>query len=134
MCECQEDAQPRHDGSLSTGHANSCADILSRLETMVLLSSEIPIPAVRKQIASAIDIIIQLGRLRDKSRKVLEISEVRGYFDQEIQICPLYRFVETGEDENGKVLGALQSTNETLEYTQKLKHAGLQVKGMRVEN
>ena len=122
-----------HDGSLSTGHANSCADMMSRLETMVLLSSEIPILAVRKQIASAIDIVIQLGRLRDKSRKVLEISEVRGCVRQEIQLCPLYRFVETGEDENGTVIGSLERTGESLKNTQKLKHAGLSLERFDVE-
>lgn len=123
-----------HDGSLSTGHANSCADIISRLETMVLLSAEIPLLAVRKQIASAIDIVIQLGRLRDKSRKVLEISEVRGCVRQEIQLCPLYRFVETGEDENGRVLGSLERTGEKLKNTQKLRHAGLCLEGLGIEN
>lgn len=123
-----------HDGSLSTGHANSCADIISRLETMVLLSSEIPILAVRKQIASAIDIIVQLGRLRDKSRKVLEISEVRGCVRQEIQLCPLYHFVESGEDETGRVIGSLERTGEKLRNTRKLKYAGLSVEGLSVGN
>lgn len=122
-----------HDGSLSTGHANSCEDILSRLETMVLLASEIPILAVRKQIASAVDIIIQLGRLRDRSRKVLEISEVLGCEGQEICIRPLYRFVETGEDENGKVLGTLESTGACLKHTQKLQRAGIGLEGIGVE-
>ena len=123
-----------HDGSLSTGHANSCADMISRLETMVLLSAEIPILAVRKQIASAVDIVIQLGRLRDKSRKVLEISEVRGCVRQEIQLCPLYRFAETGEDENGRVLGRLERTGEKLKNTQKLRNAGLCMEGLDIEN
>lgn len=119
-----------HDGSLSTGHANSCADALSRLETMVLLASEIPLPAVRKQIASAIDIVIQLGRLRDKSRKVLEICEIRGCEGQEIRLCPLYRFTETGEDSGGKVLGTLTQTAERLQNTHKLKQAGLWIEGL----
>ena len=114
-----------HDGSLSTGHANSCVDILSRLETMVLLGAEIPLTAIRKQIASAIDIIVHLGRLRDRSRKVLEISEVRGMEQGEIILCPLYRFYETGEDENGHVLGSLCRTEETLMNTGKLSYAGL---------
>ena len=121
-----------HDGSLSTGHANSCEDILSRLETMVLLASSIPVLAVRKQIASAIDIVIQLGRLRDKSRKVLEISEICGCEAQEIQVCPLYRFVETGEDENGTVLGRLEPTGEQLKNTRKLRRAGLRLEGLNV--
>ena len=78
----------------SSGHANSPADMLSRLETMVLMGMEIPLPAVRRQIASAIDIIIHLGRLRDKSRKVLQIVEVVGYENEEIQLQTLYEFVE----------------------------------------
>ena len=123
-----------HDGSLSTGHANSCADMMSRLETMVLLTSEIPILAVRKQIASAVDIVIQLGRLRDKSRKVLEISEVRGCVRQEIQLCPLYRFAETGEDENGRVLGTLERTGEKLKNVQKLRYAGMCPEELGVEH
>lgn len=121
-----------HDGSLSTGHANSCEDILSRLETMVLLASPIPVLAVRKQIASAIDIVIQLGRLRDKSRKVLEISEICGCEAQEIQVCPLYQFVEAGEDENGNVLGRLEPTGERLKNTRKLRRAGLRLEGLNV--
>mgnify|MGYP003308841303 CR=1 FL=1 len=121
-----------HDGSLSTGHANSWEDILSRLETMVLLASPIPVLAVRKQIASAIDIVIQLGRLRDKSRKVLEISEICGCEAQEIQVCPLYRFVETGEDETGTVLGRLEPTGEQLKNTRKLRRAGLRLEGLNV--
>ena len=114
-----------HDGSLSTGHANSCEDLLSRLETMVLLASEIPLLAARKQIASAIDIIVHLGRLRDKSRRVLEISEVLGCEGSEIKLCPLYCFAEHGEDENGRVLGALERTEARMENTRKLRQAGL---------
>lgn len=83
-----------HDGSLSTGHANSTKDMLSRLETLVLMGMDIPLMAVRKQIASAIDIVVHLGRLRDKSRKVLEISEVLECVDGEIEINPLYLFKE----------------------------------------
>ena len=81
-----------HDGSLSTGHANSAADLLSRLETMTLMGMDLPIAAVRKQIASAVDIIIHLGRLRDKSRKVLEITEVCGYREPDVELHPLYRY------------------------------------------
>ena len=86
-----------HDGSLSTGHANSSKDMLSRLETMVLMGMDIPLGAVRMQIASALDIIIHLGRLRDKSRKVLEISEVKRVNMGEIELSKLYEFVEVGE-------------------------------------
>ena len=80
-----------HNG-MSTGHANSPADMLSRLETMVLLGTDIPLLAVRKQIASAIDVVIQLGRLRDKSRRVLEIAEVLDCVDGEIEMNTLFWF------------------------------------------
>ncbi len=114
-----------HDGSLSTGHANSPVDMLSRLETMVLLGTEIPLLAVRKQIASALDIIIHLGRLRDRSRRVLEIVEVLHVEDQEIQIQPLYQFQEEGVDGEGRIIGSLQPTGMTLSNTTKLERAGL---------
>lgn len=83
-----------HSGSLSTGHANSCKDILSRLETMILMAQDLPLPAVRTQIASGIDIIIQLGRLKDKSRRVLEITEITGIVNGEIKLNTLYKFTE----------------------------------------
>ena len=79
-----------HDGSLSTGHANSPKDMLSRLESMVLMGMDLPLGAVQRQIASGIDIIVHLGRLRDKSRKVLEVSEILDYQDGEILVSPLY--------------------------------------------
>lgn len=114
-----------HDGSMSTGHANSSRDMLSRLENMILMGMEIPLTAIRQQIASGIDIIVHLGRLRDKSRKVLEITEVLGYEDDRISLKPLYQYVETGEDADGKVLGTLQKKGE-LYYVEKLQAAGLQ--------
>lgn len=114
-----------HDGSLSTGHSNSPADMLSRLETMVLLGTEIPLLAVRKQIASAIDIIIHLGRLRDRSRRVLEIVEVLEVVDQEIKLNSLYQFQQEGDDVEGKVLGELVATANTLKNINKLERAGL---------
>lgn len=113
-----------HDGSMSTGHANSSKDMLSRLENMILMGIEIPLTAIKQQIASGIDIIIHLGRLRDKSRKVLEIVEVIGYVEGEIGLKPLYRFEETGEDAEGRILGALQKKGE-LTYVEKLQSAGL---------
>ena len=93
-----------HDGSISTAHANSPQDMLSRLETMVLMGLEIPLAAVQRQIASGIDIMVHIGRLRDKSRKVLEIMEVLGYEEGEIKLQSLFSFRETGM-ENGKVKG-----------------------------
>ncbi len=112
-----------HDGSLSTGHGNSDADMLSRLETMVLTGMDIPILAVRKQIASALDIIIHLGRIRDKSRKVLKISEVTGMTGGEISLNTIFEFQETGEKE-GRVQGKLVKINELID-TGKLLRSGL---------
>ncbi|HOP99753.1 MAG TPA: CpaF family protein [Acetivibrio clariflavus] len=117
-----------HDGSLSTGHANSSRDMLSRLETMVLSGALMPIEAIRQQIASAIDILIHLGRIRDKSRKVLEISEVVGYKDGNIQLNPLYEFVEEGETKDGRVLGSLKRTGNEMVNTLKFKMAGISCK------
>lgn len=113
-----------HDGSMSTGHANSSRDMLSRLENMILMGIEIPLEAIRQQIASGIDIIVHLGRLRDKSRKVLEIVEVCGFEKGEIVLSPLYRFKEEGETGGGKILGTLRKEGE-LSYVEKLQTAGL---------
>lgn len=112
---------------MSTGHANSPTDMLSRLETMVLLGADIPLLAVRKQIASAIDIIIQLGRLRDKSRRVMEISEVLDCVNGEIRMNCLYKFEEEGETADGLVLGKLSKTENSLFHQHKLLKAGLSV-------
>lgn len=114
-----------HDGSLSTGHANSPVDMLNRLESLVLLGADIPLLAVRKQIASAIDIIVHLGRLRDRSRRVLEIVEVLECEGQEIKVNPLYVFLEEGE-EDGHIIGELKKTEHELFQVQKLKKAGLE--------
>ena len=96
-----------HDGSLSTGHANSAKDMLSRLETMVLRAAELPLAAVRSQIGSALDLMVHVGRMRDRSRKVLEITEVIGYENGEIRLSPIYQFQESGETASGQVEGAL---------------------------
>lgn len=111
-----------HDGSLSTGHANSPEDMLSRLETMVLMGMELPLTAIRRQIASGIDVIVHLGRLRDKSRKLLEVSEVMDYREGEIHLQTVYRYEETGE-ENGKIQGVWEKKGE-LRHTGKLLAAG----------
>ena len=100
-----------HDGSLSTGHANSPQDMLSRLETMVLMGMELPLPAIQRQIASGIDLIVHLGRLRDRSRKVLEVSEILGYEDGEIRLKTLYKFAKTG-DQDGKIQGEWRKYGE----------------------
>jgi len=115
------------DGSLSTIHSNSAKDSLKRLETLILMGKDMPLTAVRNNIASAIDITIQLGRLRDKSRKVLEISEILEVDNGEIKINPLYVFREEGESEAGKVLGKLVSTGNRLKNTRKLSFAGIEV-------
>ena len=115
-----------HDGSLSTGHGNSPKDMLSRLETMVLMGLELPLPAIRRQIASGIDIMVHLGRLRDKTRKVLEILEVTGYDvpSGEIETHTLYEFREKGVPGEDKVCGKLEKTGELLQM-QKIERAGL---------
>ena len=108
-------ANTGHDGSLSTGHANSARDMLSRLETMVLMAGmELPLAAIRRQIASAVDIIVHLGRLKDKSRKVLEITEITGYENGEITSSPLYSFD-----------GNLLKKTGSLKFTDKLERSGL---------
>ncbi len=114
-----------HDGSMSTGHANSAQDMLNRLETMVLMGMELPLAAIRKQIASGIDIIVQLGRLRDKTRKVLQIMEVTGVEQGEILLSPLYLFEERGE-EDGRIVGTLQKKGE-LFRREKMESAGIRM-------
>lgn len=117
-----------HDGSLSTGHANSTADMLSRLETMVLTGADgLPLEAVRQQIASAIDIIIHLSRLRDHSRKTMEITEVLGYKDGKIILNPIYKFEEDENSTLEKVSGGLRRTENKFQNDFKLKLSGIKV-------
>ncbi len=113
-----------HDGSLSTGHANSCRDMLKRIETMVLMGMELPLEAVQAQIAAGIDILVHLGRLRDKSRRMLDIMEVTGYEDHQICLNPLYRFRETAGD-GGEVTGCWVKEGE-LRNREKLSAAGME--------
>ena len=125
-----------HDGSLSTGHANSCKDMLSRLETMVSMGMDLPLPAIRSQIASGVDLLVHLGRLRDHSRKVLMIAEIEGMKDGEVCIRPLYEFVETRQSflaERDKpqflqerVQGELKKVG-TLLHTEKCEMAGIRI-------
>ena len=98
-----------HDGGLSSGHGNSPKDMLARLETMVLMGADLPLAAIRSQIASALDIMIHLGRLRDKSRKVLWITEVGDYEEGEIRLNALYRFEDTKEKGTLKKVGELKA-------------------------
>lgn len=113
-----------HDGSLSTGHANSCQDMLRRLETMVLMGMELPVSAIRAQIASGIDVLVHLGRLRDRTRKVLDIMELDGMAQGEIRLNPLYHFEETGE-EDGRIVGRWRRQNALI-HREKLAAAGLE--------
>ncbi|AZN43008.1 CpaF family protein [Paenibacillus albus] len=115
-----------HDGSLSTGHSNSARDMVARLETMSLSGADLPIGVIRQQISSAIDIIVHLARLRDRSRRVTEISEVVGVSGGEVMIEPIYQFVETGERE-GRVIGELRRTTHRLQRSWKLRMAGMGV-------
>ncbi len=139
-----------HDGSISTGHANSTEDILKRLETMVLGAAAVPIDAIRQQIASAIDIVIHLSRIRDKSRRVVEITEVVGIVGSNIVLNPLYVFEEDmksnksetdkpepeseneGNENYFRVSGELKRTKNRILNTQKFKMAGLKFDLMEV--
>lgn len=115
-----------HDGSLSTGHANSTHDMLSRLETMVLQGAAgLPLEAIRQQIASAVDVIIHLSRLRDKSRKTMEITEVAGFENGQILLNPIYRFEEDEKSTLEKVSGSLRRTKNPMKNIFKLQLAGI---------
>lgn len=117
-----------HDGSLSTGHANSPGDMISRLETMVLMGMDLPLPAIQRQIASGLDILIHLGRLRDKSRKVLSVEEIVGYENGTVKRNVLYRFQETGT-KCGKIEGKWVKENE-MKNREKLLAAGYRQEGI----
>ena len=125
---CGQDANTRHDGSLSTGHGNSAKEMMLRLETMILMGYDMPVLAIRQQIAAAIDIVVHLGRLRDNSRRVLEISEVEGVKEGEICLNPLFRFKEKADlknmSESQKVYGSLIKTGE-IKNKQKLLQSGM---------
>ena len=115
-----------HDGSLSSGHANAAEDMLGRLETMVLMGMDLPLAAVKKQIASGIDILVHLGRLRDKTRKVLQIVEIAGFNNGDILTRMLYEFEEKGEDKEGKIRGKLVKRGEIM-HEEKLRAAGIRI-------
>lgn len=112
-----------HDGSISTGHGNSAEEMMLRLVTMILMGYDMPVLAIKQQLAAAIDIVVHLGRLRDNSRRVLEISEVAGVTDGEIVLRPIYRFHETSNGK-GKVVGSLQREQNLL-HTEKLLMSGI---------
>lgn len=112
-----------HDGSISTCHANSTRDTITRLETMVLMGMELPLQAIRRQIASGIDLIVYLGRLRDKSRRLLEITEVTGMEEEQVGLNPLFLFRETGEV-SGRICGIQEKTGE-MKKIEKFQRAGI---------
>ena len=116
-----------HDGSLSTGHGNSPEGMLSRLEAMFLQAADFPIDAIRSQIAEAIDIIVHLGRLSDKSRKVLEIAEIEGYQDGKIRVNPIFKYIinRSGALNGDTTEGSLESTGNQLKNTMKLEMNGV---------
>jgi pilus assembly protein CpaF len=114
-----------HDGSLSTGHGNSPEDMLKRLETMVLSTAPLPLQAIRQQIASAIEIIVHLSRMRDKSRRTIEITEVAGYKEGEIVLNPLFKFEDKGDTEDHIVKGLLKRTDSEMIRKAKFKQAGI---------
>lgn len=132
---CCQVGNTGHDGSISTGHANSVRDMLLRLESMVLMGAALPIRAIRQQISAAVDIVVHLGRLRDRSRRVLEISEVVGMEEDEIRLNTLYSFEEVlcedsetygknSRDERRKVRGKLRRINDLMNV-HKLEASGL---------
>ena len=112
-----------HDGSISTCHANSTRDTISRLETMSLMGMELPLQAIRRQIASGIDLIVYLGRLRDKTRRLLEITEVTGMEGDQVGLNPLFLFRETGEL-SGRICGIQERTGE-MKHIEKFQRAGM---------
>ena len=118
-----------HDGSLSTGHANSSRDMITRLESMVLMGMELPLEAVRRQIASAVDVIIHLGRLRDGSRKVLEIAEVTGMREGQVELHTIYEFEEMAAGEVQEVTGRFRARAELL-HQEKFLRAGIPYKSV----
>ena len=113
-----------HDGSMSSAHANSAKDMLLRLENMILMAVPLPVNAIRRQIASGVDVIVHLGRLRDKSRKVLEISEIFGIKKEEILLNTLFRFQEISEKKSEKVEGKLEKVGELI-HSYKMETAGI---------
>lgn len=113
-----------HDGSLSTGHANSCEDMLSRLEMMVLLGGvDLPIQAIRRQIVSGVDILVHLGRMRDRTRKVLHIAEIDGIRDGEIVLNTLFQFEE--EEGKGEKVHGIWRKKGSLHHRGKMEGEGL---------
>jgi pilus assembly protein CpaF len=118
-----------HDGSLTTAHANSPRDLMSRLETMVLMSGmELPIKAIREQVSSALDLVVQQARLRDGSRKIINISQVVGMEGDTITLQDLFVFKQKGLDSAGNIIGDFVSTGIRPTFLEKLSSNGVLVK------
>jgi pilus assembly protein CpaF len=114
-----------HDGSLSTLHANNARDALRRLETMVLMAGmELPLRAIREQVASALDCVVQLSRMRDGSRRVTQVAEVQGMEGEVIVMQDVFRFEQTGVKDN-KIVGKLQPTGIRPKFTEKIERANI---------
>src|SRR5690606_32357535 len=117
-----------HDGSLTTGHANSPREMLSRLETMVLMAGmDLPIRAIREQIASAVHLVVQQARLSDGSRRVTEVSEITGMEGDIITMQTIFKFEQSGFDEKGKIVGRMVPTGFIPGFVEKLRQKGVQV-------
>lgn len=117
-----------HDGSLTTGHANSPRDMLSRLETMVLMAGmELPVKAIREQIASAVDIIVQQSRLKDGSRRITHITEITGMEGDVITMQDIFVFKQQGKDEKGRIIGSLVPTGIKPKFAEKLGDSGITI-------
>jgi pilus assembly protein CpaF len=119
-----------HDGSLTTLHANSPRDAIARLETMAMMAGlDMPLIAIRKQIAAAIDLIVHLSRLQDGSRKTTQITEVAGMEGEVVTLTDIFRFDQSGVDENGMILGELVPTGIRPLFTPKLEVSGFDLRG-----
>ena len=114
-----------HDGSMTTTHANSPRECIARLETLVMMSGlDLPIRAIREQIAGAVDLIVQIVRMSDGSRKIISITEVAGMQGDVVTLAEIFRFKETGYDKNRRVLGQFQSTGTVPSFAQEIKDKG----------
>lgn len=117
-----------HDGSLTTLHANSARDALTRLETMVLMAGlDLPLRAIRQQVSSAVDVILQISRLRDGTRRTIQLAEVLGMEGDTIVMQDIFSFEQTGIDENGKILGALRPTGLRPRFNDRIEDAGIKL-------
>jgi len=117
-----------HDGSLTTAHANSPRDVISRLEVMVMMSGmELPVRAIREQISSAVNLIVQQSRLADGSRKVTHISEITGMEGDVVQLNDIFLFKQEGFDSDGNVVGHFESTGQVPQFFEGLRARGIPV-------